>query len=81
MTHKQKRIFFNWLQKHGALKAYKRARHQQKIRPPFDTYEEMPISNPIGCAFHWRETLEGFAFWNNLDNEWVDFFWQLIKHK
>lgn len=73
MTHKQKRKFFDWLQKHNALKAYKRARYQQKIRPPFGTYDEMSISNPIGWSFSWRKTSEGFDFWNKLDIEWVDF--------
>ena len=27
MTHKEKRIFFNWLQKHDALERYKRNRY------------------------------------------------------
>lgn len=48
MTHKQKRIFFNWLQKRGALKAYKRARYKQKMRLPFDSYKKMLISTSIG---------------------------------
>lgn len=73
MTHKQKRIFFNWLQRRGALKAYKRARHQQKMLPPFESYEEMTISNPLGWAFKWRYTSEGFDFWNKLDIEWYYF--------
>lgn len=79
MTNKHKRIFFNWLQKHGALKAYKRARYQQKMTPPFDSYEEMSISSPIGWAFHWIKTPEGFDFWNKLDIEWHDHFWSLIN--
>ena len=78
MTHKQKRIFLNWLQKHSALKAYKRARHQQKMTPPFEPYEEISFSNSIGWAFTWRETSEGFDFWNNLDIEWRN--WSL-KYK
>jgi hypothetical protein len=80
MTHKQKRIFFNWLQKRGALKAYKLARCQQKMEPPFKSYEEMLFSHPIRNAFHWIETLEGFDFWNKLDNEWYDYF-ESLKHE
>lgn len=80
MTHKQKRKFFDWLQKHNALKAYKRARHQQKMQSPFESYEKMPISNPIGWSFHWIKTPEGFKFWNKLDIEWYDFF-RSLKNK
>jgi hypothetical protein len=79
MTYKQKRIFFNWLQKHEALKAYKLARYQQKMEPPFESYEEMSFSHPLGWAFHWRETSEGFDFWSNLDTEWHYFFRSLQR--
>jgi hypothetical protein len=80
MTHKQKRKFFDWLQKHGALKAYKRARHRRKILPPFESYEEMSISNPLGWAFYWRGTSEGYDFWNKLDIKWR-YYLQSLKHK
>ena len=80
MTLKEKRTFFNWLQKHGALKAYKRARYQQKMQPPFESYEEMFIDNPIVWSFHWIKTPEGFDFWNKLDIEWYDFL-RSLKNK
>jgi hypothetical protein len=80
MTHKQKRKFFDWLQKQGALKAYKRARHRRKILPPFESYEEMSISNPLGWAFYWRGTSEGYDFWNKLDIKWR-YYLQSLKHK
>ena len=79
MTHKQKRKFFDWLQKHSALKAYKRARYQQKMLLPFDTYKEMSFNNSVRRAFNWRATPEGFDFWNNLDIKWRYYFWSLIK--
>lgn len=80
MTHKQKRIFFNWLQKHGALKAYKLARHRQKMAPPFAPYEAIPISNPIGFAFHWVKTPEGYDFWDKLELKWRNYC-RSLKHK
>jgi hypothetical protein len=80
MTHKQKRIFFNWLQRRGALKAYKRARYQQKTVPPFESYEKMSINTSIGWAFHWESTSEGFDFWKNLDREWY-YFLRSLKHE
>ena len=75
MTHKQKRIFFNWLQKQGALKAYKRARYQQEIKPPYDSYKSLLFSRePILYSFHWAETSEGHDFWSNLNFEWNKHF-------
>ena len=66
MTYKQKRKFFDWLQKHGALKAYKRARHQQ----PDISYEKLLFREPILYSFNWSETSEGAPFWSNLNSEW-----------
>lgn len=70
MTHKQKRNFFDWLQKHGALKAYKRARHQQKI---YDSYEKLLFREPILYSFCWSKTSEGAPFWSNLNSEWCNY--------
>lgn len=80
MTYREKRIFFNWLQKQGALKAYKLARHHQKIISPFESYEEMSINNPIGWAFNWIKTPEGPNFWRNLCFKWSDYL-RVLKHK
>lgn len=80
MTHEEKRIFFNWLKKYGALKAYKQARYQQKRAPLFDSYKEMPFKDPIVWSFNWRKTLEGSDFWSNLTFKWYDYL-RLLKHK
>ena len=75
MTHKQKRIFFNWLQKHGALKAYKHARYHVKIEYPWESYTELSFSCPIAWSFRWEQTPEGHDYWSELDLQWQDDLW------
>lgn len=73
MTHKQKRKFFDWLQKYGALKAYKRARYQQKMISSNVSYKELLFREPILYSFRWSETSEGAPFWSNLNSEWRNY--------
>lgn len=73
MTHKQKRNFFDWLQKHGALKAYRRARYQQKIMSSDNSYEKLLFREPILYSFCWSKTSEGAPFWSNLNSEWCNY--------
>jgi hypothetical protein len=74
MTLKEKRIFFNWLQKQGALKQYKRNRfaYSHKCHTRANSYALMPFSYAVD-AFVWRHTPEGFDFWTTLDYAWTLF--------
>lgn len=66
MTHKEKRIFFNWLQKRQALKAYKTA----KYKAHWTTYKRLSISDPFITAFPWSDTPQGLSYWATLDKKW-----------
>lgn len=66
MTHKEKRIFFNWLQKQDALKAYRAAKHKSH----WAIYKLMSIYDPFITAFPWSETPQGLPYWAVLDKKW-----------
>jgi hypothetical protein len=74
MTHRQKRIFFNWLQKQGVLKQYKRNRfaYSHKCHTRANSYALMPFRYAMD-AFTWRHTPEGYGFWLHLDHVWTLF--------
>lgn len=79
MTHKEKRIFFNWLQRQGVLKQYKHNRFAfSKKYHYLDSYKSLPFFYAID-AFIWRHTPEGYGFWLHLDHEWT-FFARKLQH-
>ena len=75
MTHRQKRIFFNWLQKHGILKQYRQnifaSSKVCQWRNP--SYKSMSFIYAIDDAFTWRYTPEGYSFWSDLNYAWSSF--------
>ena len=80
MTHKQKRIFFNWLKKHNALEAYKRNRFvfMREYRRygwtrPYK-YAYLEAFDALSLAFSWSNTPEGQRYWNYLDEIWTKEF-------
>lgn len=77
MTHREKRIFFNWLQKHDALEKFRHNRHvflksyygrgwRNRVG-----YSMLHIAEAVGSAFSWDETPEGGQYWQNLDTKWL----------
>ena len=74
MTRKEKRIFFDWLQKHGILKQYRRNifTSSKIYRWWNDGYISAPFLYAID-AFIWRNTLEGYDFWRDFDDAWTLF--------
>jgi hypothetical protein len=74
MTLKEKRIFFNWLQKHEALQYYKKNRYlfltASSRNLGFLSYIDMSITNAICSAFTWVFTEQGENYWRNLDFLW-----------
>jgi hypothetical protein len=77
MTHKEKRIFFNWLQKHDALEKFRHNRFTFSLEckgsgwPRIANYIYMPLSEAIGLSFNWRHSPEGHEYWRNLDDIWM----------
>lgn len=77
MTHRQKRIFFNWLKKHDALEAYKHNRfvfmREHRIRGWMCSYDyaSMSVFDALGLAFSWVNTPEGHTYWSELDEIWM----------
>lgn len=77
MTHKQKRIFFNWLQKQNALKAFKVARHKEcnhTLLHPWEKYEQLSIDDPFSWAFSWARTSQGSLYWENICLKWFIYY-------
>ena len=74
MTHRQKRIFFNWLQKQGVLEQYKQNRfaYSHICHLQDNSYTRLSFSYAID-AFNWRHTPEGYGFWLTLDYAWTLF--------
>lgn len=61
----EKRLFFDFLQKHNALKAYKRNFKQYNHRCLiFEGELELP------GAFVWADTPEGHIYWSELYDKW-----------
>lgn len=63
-----KRLFFNFLQKNNALKAYKK--YYKKC------YGQSIAANeyiPLSVAFVWATTVEGNEYWKSLDQQWHDY--------
>lgn len=71
-----KRLFFDFLQKHDVLKAYKRAFKSTILRYGRRTNGYIPL----GGSFIWAETPEGHLYWQALDMQWGNYF-KLIKKK
>lgn len=74
MTLKEKRIFFNWLQKHEALQHYKKNRYLFLTDSPrnlgFLPYVDMSTTNAISSAFVWVDTEQGSSYWGDLNDLW-----------
>ena len=74
MTLKEKRIFFNWLQKHEALQYYKKNRYlfltASSRNLGFLPYVDLAITNAISSAFVWVDTEQGSSYWGNLNDLW-----------
>lgn len=71
----KKRLFFDFLQKHNALKAYKRAFKATILRYGKRTNEYIPL----GSSFVWAETPEGHLYWHALDMQWGHYFNSIKK--
>lgn len=66
----KKRLFFDFLQKHNALEAYKRAFKATIGRRGISTNEY----TPLGGSFVWACTPEGHEYWKSLDEKWCQHF-------
>jgi hypothetical protein len=62
----KKRLFYDFLQKHNALEAYKRAFKVSIGRSDVRVYEYIPL----GASFVWARTPEGHEYWKSLDEKW-----------
>ena len=61
----KKRLFYDFLQKHNALQAYKTY---------FKVYRRgLGKSNkyvPLKASFLWCDTYEGYTYWSELNDKW-----------
>ena len=73
----KKRLFFDFLQKHNALQAYKRA-FKTTIRMRGGRTPNEYI--PLGGSFVWAYTPEGHEYWKSLEEKW-DCHFNSIKKK
>ena len=72
----KKRLFYDFLQKHNALEAYKRSFKTTIGRRNVGTNEY----TPLGGSFVWALTPEGHEYWKSLDEKW-DYHFKSIKKK
>ena len=72
----KKRLFFDFLQKHNALEAYKRSFKTTVGRRIVVTNKYTPLA----CSFIWADTPEGHLYWQALDEKW-DCHFKSIKKK
>ena len=78
MTHRQKRIFFDWLKKHNALERYKHNRfvfireYKRHGWTRSYNYTFIKVFDALSLAFSWINTPEGHGYWNHLDNIWSE---------
>ena len=72
----KKRLFYDFLQKHNALEAYKRAFKTTILR-----YGRRRTKDyiPLGGSFIWADTPEGQLYWYNLDIKWEHYFKSINK--
>ena len=84
MTNREKRIFFNWLQKHDALEKFRHNRHvflQSYFGRGWRNrvgYSLMHVTEVIVVSFGWEDTPEGGQYWRNLDTKWLDEYDNII---
>lgn len=65
----EKRLLFNFLQKHNALQAYKTNFKQFHQRSLIRDEELM-----INAAFVWIDTPEGHIYWSELHDKWKTYY-------
>lgn len=72
----KKRLFYDFLQKHNALEAYKRAFKTTILR-----YGGRSTNSyiPLGGSFIWGDTPEGQLYWYNLDVQWERYYKSMKK--
>lgn len=71
----KKRLFFDFLQKHNALEAYKRAFKASILGSTFRNTNYVPL----GCSFAWADTPEGQEYWRLLDEKWYNYYKSIKK--
>ena len=77
-----KRLFFDWLQKQGALEVYKKNFKNCRLDNSFtDVFpQDRLYRDYIIGAFSWIGTPEGFWYWRALQYKWYLIF-DKYKHK
>ena len=71
----KKRLFYDFLQKHNALEAYKQAFKASIGRHDVRCYEYVPL----GASFVWARTPEGHEYWRSLDIQWGRYYNSIKK--
>ena len=82
MTKQQaRRIFFNWLKELNVYEQYKHYRHLNNTHKRSIFYRSSMLSPTayIVDAFAWDGTIQGFDFWDSLNNQWMKYFTNLDK--
>ena len=72
----KKRLFYDFLQKHNALEAYKRTFKTSIGRSDARVYEYIPL----GASFIWARTPEGHEYWQTLDTKWGHYFYSIKRN-
>lgn len=55
------------------------ARNKGYLRDPYYIAKPIPIEEIINFTLYWDNTFEGFDFWNDINEEYHE-FWEILHH-
>lgn len=71
-----KKIFYNWLEKHGARENYKTAVRLVGNR----SYDDYSLCEIINWSFIWKRTPSGHSYWRELNYEWQNYITRYLHN-
>lgn len=63
-----------FLKKHKAFKSWLKYTKENQELNPFLLYLEDNSSSAFSKAFIWADTVQGYHYWRELSDEWIDLF-------
>lgn len=71
-----KKIFYNWLEKHGARENYKTTMRLVGTH----TYDDYSLCEIINWSFIWERTPLGHSYWRELNYAWKDYIMRYLHN-
>ncbi len=71
-----KKIFYNWLEKHGARENYKTTIQLVGTH----AYDEYSLREIINGSFIWERTPSGHSYWQELNTAWKEYIISYLRN-